>query len=189
MQPWKTLERRTVLDFNRFLRVEQHRVELPDGRVIDDWPWLVTPDYINVLARTTEGAFVCFRQTKYAVDGIALAPVGGYIEKGEEPLEAARRELMEEAGCEAREWVALGSYAVDSNRGNGTAWFFLALDATLVQAPTADDLEEQELVLLERAELERAIDAGEIKSLGWVASFLLALRHLDARSAAVRASP
>ena len=73
------LSRRTILDHSKFLRVEEHAVELPDGRVIPNWCWVITPDYINVVALTPDQRFLCFRQTKYAIDGTTLAPIGGYI--------------------------------------------------------------------------------------------------------------
>jgi len=49
MRQWKTIKKSTILDFNKFLRVEQHTIELPDGKIIDDWPWIVSPDYVLVL--------------------------------------------------------------------------------------------------------------------------------------------
>ncbi len=179
MQPWKTLARRTILNHSKFLAVEEHTVELPDGRVIDDWPWVITPDYINVTAVTEEGLFLCFRQTKYSVDGISLAVVGGYLEPGEDPLAAAKRELREETGYEAAEWLALGRFPVDGNRGAGVAYPFLATGARRVTMIDADDLEEQELLLLSRAEMETALDAGEFKSLPWAAAVALALRRVQ----------
>jgi ADP-ribose pyrophosphatase len=178
MDPWKTLSRETVLDRGKFLRVEDHTVQLPDGRVIEQWPWVISPDFINVVAVTDAGEFLCFRQVKYAVEGEALATVGGYLEPGEEPLAAAKRELLEETGYEATEWIALGQYRVDANRGAGTAHFFLALHARRVTDRNADDLEEQHLLHLTRAELEATLDAGQVKALPWVASFALALRRL-----------
>ncbi len=178
MQSWKTLARRTLLHHSKFLVVEEHTVELPDGRIIDDWPWVITPDYINVTAVTEAGLFLCFRQTKYCVEGISLAPVGGYLEPGEDPLEAAKRELLEETGYEAAEWLALGRYPVDGNRGAGVAYPFLAMGARRVAEIDADDLEEQELLLLSRAEMEAALDDGEFKSLPWAAAVALALRRV-----------
>ena len=183
-RPWKTLSRRTVFGINRFLTVELHAVELPDGRVIDDWAWLAMPDYAVILARTFEGDFLCFRQRKYAVQGLFLAPPGGYLEPGEAPLAAAQRELLEETGCRAATWHSLGSYVVDSNRGAGTAHLFLALDAVTVAPRSADDLEEQELLTLSREALEKAVTDGQIKVVAWAALIGLGLRKLDALAAA-----
>lgn len=177
MDSWKTLSRELVLDRGKFLRVEDHTVELPDGRVIEQWPWIITPDFVNVVAITDDERFVCFRQGKYAIDGESLAPVGGYLEPGEAPLAAAQRELLEETGYEARDWIDLGQYRVDTNRGAGTAYFFLASGARCVAERNADDLEEQELQLLERAAVEAALDAGRFKALPWMSIMALALRR------------
>jgi F420 biosynthesis protein FbiB-like protein len=176
--PWKTLSRSVILDHGRFLVVENHVVALPDGRVIHDWPWVITPDYVNVVAETGSGDFLFFRQTKYAIDGPALAPVGGYLEPHEDPLHAAQRELLEETGHAAAEWVALGTFVVDANRGAGTAHLFLARGARRVADPTADDLEEQRMLTLTRAEMESALRTGEFRCVSWATVVALALQHL-----------
>ncbi len=178
MQEWKTLARETILDHSKYLRVENHTVELPNGRVIANWPWVIMPDYVNVVVEDEKGEFLCFRQTKYAISGTSLAPVGGYIEPGEEPVAAAKRELREEMGCEAPEWIDLGHYVVGANRGVGTGYLYLARRAKVVAAPNSDDLEEQELVRLTRAQIEAALDGGEFKILAWAAAVALALRHI-----------
>jgi ADP-ribose pyrophosphatase len=167
-----------ILDRGPRLRVEAHEVRLPDGRVVPDWPWVATRDYVIVLARTGEGKFLLFRQPKYGVDGLSLAPVGGYIEDNEPPLEAARRELLEETGCQAEDWTLLGSFRVDGNHGAGTAHLFLADGATIVQTPDSDDVEEQEWLWFSRDELKAALLGGEFKVLAWSATVALALLKL-----------
>ena len=182
MQPWKTLSRRTILEYNKFLSVEEHTIQLPDGRIIDGWPWVVTPDYINVVAVTEDGQYIFFRQTKYSISGPTLATVGGCLEPGEDPLTAAQRELLEETGCAAPDWQAIGQFPVDGNRGAGTAHFYIARGAQWVADIDADDLEEQELLLLSRTEVEAALDAGEFKLLPWTAVVALALRQIPLQS-------
>ena len=180
MKSWKTLSRKQVLRRGKFLTLEDHEVELPDGRVIEGWPWLVMPDYVNIMAETPGWEFVCFRQTKYAIgEGTSLAPVGGYVEPGESPDAAARRELLEETGYEASEWISLGSYVADGNRGGGVAHLFLAQGARKTGEPGSDDLEDQELQLLGRRELEDALAGGEFKVLPWCANVALALLHIE----------
>jgi ADP-ribose pyrophosphatase len=177
MNAWKTLSRQVLLKHSKFLTVENHTVELPDGRVIEDWPWVITPDFVNVLAVTREGDFLVFRQAKYGIEGTSLAPVGGYIEPGEDPLAAAKRELLEETGFKAQKWINLGQYRVDSNRGAGSAHFYFALQAEKVKEVASDDLEEQEMLLLKLTELETALMSNQFKVLPWTAIVALALHY------------
>ena len=178
MKHWKTKARKTILDNNPWLTVEHHTVELPDGRVISEWPWVKTPDYVNVVAVTEAGKFLCFRQVKYGIEGVTLAVVGGYINEGEEPLAAAQRELLEETGYESPDWLSLGSYLVDPNRGIATGHLFLARAVRYITPRDADDLEEQEMIILTRKQVEAALERGEIKVLAWAAAVAFALRRM-----------
>ena len=186
MQLWKTVSRKVVQRYGKFLTVESHEIELPDGRRLKNWPWLVAPDFVLVLARTAAGKFLCFRQTKYAVKSITLAPVGGHVDAGERPLAAAKRELVEETGYTATRWIALGSFVANANRGGGSGHLFLALNARHKCATTADDLEEQELLQLTRQQLETALDHGEFKTLAWTTGVAMALRYLDRKKPRAR---
>lgn len=178
MQTWRTVTITPVLQYGKYLTVENHVVALPDGRTIDDWPWLVTPDFVNVVATTPDGDFLCFRQVKYGLEGESLAVVGGFIEPGEDPLAAARRELLEETGYAGGEWFSLGSFRVDPNRGAGMGYFYLAQGVELIAETTADDLEEQHLHKLGREEIEKALLTGLFKALAWSACLSLALLRL-----------
>lgn len=175
MDGWQTLHARPVYAEGKWLAVEDRTVQTPQGRVIEHWPWVITPNYVNVLAVTPGGEYLVFRQGKYGLEGQSLAPVGGYIEPGEDPLSAARRELLEETGFEADEWVHLGRYLVDPNRGVAQGDLFLARGARRAAEPLADDLEEQQLLFLRRDELETALREGQFKVLAWAANIAFAL--------------
>lgn len=180
---WQVSNKRTVLENGKFLTVEYHTITLPDGTVIPDWSWVMTPDFVNIVLVDIDGQFVLFKQSKYAYDGIGLAPVGGYIEPNEDPLEAAKREVLEETGYEAKTWHSLGSYVVDANRGVATAYTFLATGAAKTTDPDADDLEAQELVLLSRDDVQKALFNNAFKVVTWsnvISLGLLKLQELDA---------
>lgn len=178
MKLWKTLSRTTILDHSKWLKVEDHTILLPDGKKLEHWCWLVSPDFVNVVVQDEDENFVCFRQTKYAADGISLAPVGGYLEPGEDPLACAKRELREEMGYEAKQWISLGKFPCDGNHGNGIAHLYLACEAHLVGEIVADDLEEQEIVILTRGEMMQALLDGEFKVLPWSTAVALSLFHV-----------
>ena len=173
-----TLSRRTIYTQSPYLQLELHRVQVPDGRVIENWPWLEMPDFINVAPITATGKLLCFRQTKYALEGLSLAAIGGYLQPAEPPLAGAQRELLEETGLAADEWTPLGRFQVDANRGAGRAHFFIARGLRPQMRPESDDLEPQELVELLPAEARRALAAGEFKVLSWAALIAMTLERL-----------
>jgi ADP-ribose pyrophosphatase len=178
MRQWKTLKKITILDHSKFIKVEKHTIELPDKTIIDDWPWIVSPDYVLVFPTTNRKTILLHRQTKYAIEGTSYAPVGGYIEVGEDPLAAAKRELREEVGCEAEEWIPLGNYPNNGNHGGGRGHLFLALNAHKVGEPIIDDLEEMELIELSIDEVEQKLLQGEVKVMGWLAMVALGILYL-----------
>ena len=183
MRPWETVSRQVILNHSKYLTVESHDIRLPNGDMITNWPWIITPDFVIVVVVTKSGEFILFRQPKYSIEGVGLAPVGGYLDPDEKPLTAAIRELHEEIGYTSDLWVHLGSYPVDGNRGVGTAHLYLAADVEESLADgiisESDDLEEQEIIILTKAEVKQAMMANEFKVLPWVTAISLALHYLN----------
>ena len=56
------------------------------------------PDWVNVVALTPEGRIVLVNQFRFGANALSLEIPGGVIERGEEPLAAGLRELLEETG-------------------------------------------------------------------------------------------
>jgi hypothetical protein len=73
----------------------------------------------------------------------------------------------------------MGSYRVDASRGAGIAHFFMACQAQRVSEPDSDDLEEQELLLLTREEVQDALASGDFKVLPWATIVSLALALME----------
>jgi len=172
------LERRTLIDRLPWYRIEEQRIELPDGRVIDGFPRMDLRDYAIVVALTPTGEVLTHRMYKHGVGRVTLDLVAGLVEDGEEPLLAAQRELREETGYESVDWSALGSYVVNSNYGCGRMHAFVARDARRVTQPNSGDLEEMELVLRPFTVAVEDLRAGRFELLSAAAALALALVHL-----------
>ncbi|MGH6928806.1 MAG: NUDIX domain-containing protein [Dongiaceae bacterium] len=115
----------------------------------------------SVLAVDREENVYLVREYKYAVGRDSLEVVSGAIDAGETPLEAARRELREEAGLIAAEWHQLGTVDPFTTAIRCTNHLFVA--KTL--SPTPADPDDGEEIALVRVPLEAALQlvlAGEI---------------------------
>jgi ADP-ribose pyrophosphatase len=176
--PWKTIARREVLDLRPWLRVWLEDVQLPSGRLIQNFSRIETPTVVVIVALTANGELVIERSYKHGPRRVSLTLPGGYVEPGEEPRAAAQRELFEESGYMADGWVALGNFVTDSNRQGGHVYLFLARDARRIQPPDAGDLEEIEISLMPLDEAVAASRTGAIADVSSVAAIGLAVATL-----------
>jgi ADP-ribose pyrophosphatase len=170
----------TRLASSAFAACELHSVRMPTGAVATDWIFFHERPHVNVLVRTKhDGLFAVFLQQKYAIPS-SLAPVGGFIEDGESPEHAAKRELREELGLHAQRWQALGSFVTSANRGGGRIFAFFADDCvgTSTNAAGMGDAEHQSVVRLTRQELISAVKSNRFEEVKWTATVALALLSL-----------
>ncbi len=174
MKPWRTLKRRILLDRRPWLTVGGEDVELPDGTVLPDFNWIETRPFAIVVAITANGRTILERSYKHGVRAISLSLPAGYLEEGEDPLNRAQRELREETGYEAAEWLALGRYVVDGNYGSGVMHAFLAKGAHKVGDPQSGDHEEQELLVMPFGDAIVKLRSGEVAQLSTAAALGLA---------------
>lgn len=176
--PWEVLASKPVFEAPPWIQVSRQTIRLPDGRTIDDYHQIALADYVIVVAQTSDDQVVLERMYKHGVGRVALMLPAGAIDAGEDPVDAAKRELLEETGYAASEWKFLGPFVCHANYGCGTAHVFHARNARRVAEPDSGDLEQIETVLLDPLQVVAAIRNGEMPSLGAVAATLLALGPL-----------
>lgn len=78
--------------------LEARDSENPRTGARSDYYVLRSPDWVNVVAETVEGQVVLVRQWRHGVALPTLEIPGGLLDPGEDPVEAALRELREETG-------------------------------------------------------------------------------------------
>jgi len=174
VKPWKILKSETVYSCPPYVTVDSHTVELPDGRAISPYFRIHLRSWVVMVAVTPEREVIVNRQYRHGFERVCLMLPGGLLEPGEDAMEAARRELLEETGYVSEHWQSLGSYVPNSNYRCGEAQFFLATDARKIAEPNDGDLEETENVLIPYDELVRLSQTGAVPSMSSVAALLLA---------------
>ncbi len=79
-----------------------------------------------VVPQREDGRVLLVRQYRLASRGFLWEAVAGRLDAGESPLDAARRELAEEAGLGALQWIPLGVYYPSPGYVDERMWLFLA---------------------------------------------------------------
>jgi ADP-ribose pyrophosphatase len=177
-KPWRVLGSTELLNRLPWLRVSVERVRLPNGHEIPDFYRVELPEWAQVFAVTDDGRVAMIEQYKHGPGVVSLELPAGYLEPGEDPEVAARRELREETGLAADEWRYLGRYFIDGNRGCGASHIFLVQQARQVGAPT---LEDSEMITQRRLALDEVRAAwrdGTISNMGTIGAVGLALAIL-----------
>ena len=142
MEKWITLKEEIKLKAREFKYVQVLR-KSPDSGKEGQFDRLDCSNWVNVVARTKEGTFVLVRQYRQGTDTITDEIPGGAIDPGEDPLVAAKRELLEETGYEAKTWKLLG--VMDPNPAilSNKCHVFFADEAERVASQNLDFLEEK----------------------------------------------
>lgn len=123
---------------------------------------LLCPEWVNVAAFTRDGELLMVEQYRHGIERSTLEIVGGVVDPGEEPAEAARRELLEETGFAADSWVPLGSVAPNPAIQDNRCHFFLALGCRAVAELALDPSEELRVWAVPWAEAEALLREGRI---------------------------
>lgn len=182
MSRWKTLKS-TVLFQSPYVRLRSDECELPDKRVMPKYYVFDFPDWVNVVALTPDNQIILVEQYRHAAGEDFLEVPGGSTDhKGEDPRQAAARELLEETGYQPEEMIDCGAHfpnpALQSNRMHT----FVALNCRKVAEPHLDPFEDLQVRLMPLTEAYKKWIDGELTHSIIAASFGRALRFLKERN-------
>lgn len=131
------------------------------------------PGAVVMLPQQSDGLLLMVRQDRCAVGEALLEFPAGTLEKGEEPLACAKRELAEEAGQRAAEWVDLGWHYPAPGFCSEKQYCFLARDLNPASL-AADEDENISVELFTVAEVEELIRQGFLRDAKSIAIFFKA---------------
>jgi ADP-ribose pyrophosphatase len=106
-----------------------------------DFYVIEAPDWINIVAVTDNDDVLLIRQYRHGIGAVTIEIPGGVIDSGETPLEAAKRELLEETGFVSDNWSLIGEVIPNPAIQNNRCYTFLAESSRKVRDPQFDTTE------------------------------------------------
>jgi 8-oxo-dGTP pyrophosphatase MutT (NUDIX family) len=176
MPAWKTVSSEVVYE-SPWIRVKRDEVLNQKGQpLVYSYMELQNPT-VFVVACNNAGEILMQRVFRYTLNQRIWEIPAGYMEKGEEPLAAAKRELTEECGLQSDDWYSLGRIYQITGTGNAPIEIFLAKNIHGDGKPTDEDEDITGRSFINIQEIERMIAKGELIDSPVIAAIYMAKNY------------
>lgn len=167
------------IENTKFLKVKRDKVSLPNGNE-SEREYIIHPGAVLVLPILPDGRLVLERQFRYPLRQVFIELPAGKIDPNEDPLVTGQRELLEETGYIADEWIYLAAQHPCIGYSNEIIHFYLARGLTAGQhqrdADEALQIFEASLPeCLEMVQRGEITDGKTIIALFWLEKYLLGI--------------
>jgi 8-oxo-dGTP pyrophosphatase MutT (NUDIX family) len=174
--PWKKLDSK-VVHKNPFYLVRQDQVIKPDGSK-GTYDVVVNKPAVFIVALDDDQNVYLVGQYRYTTDMYSIEiPAGG--SEGQDPLEAAKRELKEEAGLTANNWKKIGETQTANVFSYEICYMFLATGLEQTEATTQVEEGIDEVMKVPLKEAFAMVKRGEITDGQTIVAFMLLAAELD----------
>jgi len=181
MTDWQILNQKTVYK-NPWFRVEKKRIKRSDNTQGDYFTLrrFNSHGFVVVMAQDKKQNLVLIKQFRPTLMAYTWeVPMGG-IEKHEQPIQAAQRELLEETSLKAKSWQEVGQFYVGAGHTDLKGTIFLATD--LFKSKQQASGEPGEIIdqtkRISLTNLEKQIRNGKIQDGPTISSFYLSKPYL-----------
>lgn len=137
-------------------------VKMPSGVINDEFYILEYPDWVNIIAITKDNQFVMIRQYRHGIQQTRYELCAGVVDPGEQPLEAAKRELFEETGYGNGKWHKLMTISGNTSTTNNYTHCFIATGVEKISTQHLEQTEDITIHLMTKEEVLELIKDNHI---------------------------
>ncbi len=159
------------LEFNKIFSVRKDTSVSPITGNEHDFFVVEAPDWINVVAITEHDEVILIEQYRHGIQSVTVEIPGGMVDPGEEPLQTAKRELLEETGYAGNNWVSIGEVFPNPAMQNNKCYTFLTTNCKKVGETKFDTTEDIITYIKPIREIPELVAEGKITHSLVVAAF------------------
>lgn len=160
--PFETLTSE-YLSNHMYFTARKDSYRTPAGKVVDPYFVVEMPTSVAAMAITEDGQVILVKQYRHPIGEELIELPGGFIDEGEQPMQAVERELLEETGYKFSSCHYLGTTAANPGVLNNVTHLFIAVGGERTAAQHLDANEEIEIVLKPLDEVREMLRRSEIK--------------------------
>lgn len=159
---WQTIKSDYIIR-RPWLTARRDHIKHPDGRIVDEYYVLEYPSWINVIAIDENGDFIMVEQYRHGLDDVFIELCAGVVEDGEEPLDAAKRELLEETDYTGGKWSLLNKISPNPTACTNYAYCYLAEGVEKTNTQHLDESEDIAVRIFTETEVLQLLHDDKIK--------------------------
>ena len=176
---WTTLESKYVLK-DKWISVRADKCRTQDNIIVEPYYVLEYPDYVHIFAITKKKEVILIRQYRQGIGRTLIELPSGCMDRTDtSPIEAARRELLEETGYTSEKLIKIGTLSPNPSNHANTSHCILVMDAESTGNKQEDLFEQVEVVLTPLEQVKKMLFAGEFIQSLYVSTMFYSLNYLN----------
>ena len=177
LSPWKTIKTKKLIE-DKWLTLRADTCETERGIIVDPFYVVECSDWVEIVAFNDNEEILLIQQYRHGAGKISTEIPSGIMESEDaSPIEAAKRELLEETGCSAERFEHVGWLHPNPARQNNKNHCILAMGTRVIQEPQPDLTEDIRFEFVPLKKLIELIEKGTFFQALHISSLFLALKH------------
>ena len=174
---WKILSRKKVYDGSPYINIFVDKVELPNGKIIDDYHRIEVNNAVMILIENDSRELLVYEEYRHGINEVSYTFPAGGIEDGESLEDTTKREIMEELGYTFENYRLIKKYIVSGSYMFSELNMIFVKGIKKIAEPKNKDIENPEIIWLSRREVKDAIFKNGFQGLTYATAALLWLTY------------